>query len=98
MLRKTIIELMRIRPRRKQRIEPTADGIRCFGTKEGGVLTVMWDSIFEIEGLKRDRITTDLICLIIKYPGEEQIMEIEINEDIEGFDDVVKELERRKFL
>ena len=58
---------------------------------------IRWSSIQEIEGFKKNLITTDLICLLIKYEEDsEKVMEI--NEDIKGFLDVERELQRRGFL
>jgi hypothetical protein len=83
---------------RKSRLEVTEVGLRCFGAAKGAWM-IRWSSIQEIEGFKRDLITTDLICLLIKYEEDsEKVMEIEINEDIEGFLDVERELQRRGFL
>jgi hypothetical protein len=78
------------------RIEATEGGLRCFDARESA-RTIRWGSIQEIEGFKRDRITTDLICLLIRYvDGAEQT--VEINEDMEGFGGAASELERRNFL
>jgi hypothetical protein len=74
----------------------TADGLCCFDPGEGP-RTISWESIQQIEGFKRDQITSDLICLLIRYDdGAEKT--VEINEDMEGFGVVESELERRKFL
>jgi len=91
-----VMDFLKVRPRSKYRIEAADDGLRCSGTKEG-TQTISWDSIVEISGLKRDQVTTDLTCLAIRYfsNGEKTV---EINEDMEGFENAVRELERRKFL
>jgi hypothetical protein len=80
----------------QERLEAVGEGLRCFGSREH-VRTICWGDIREIEGFKRDLITTDLICLLVKYDDGLPQM-VELNEDMEGFGTVVSELERRSFL
>ena len=85
-----------MRKRWDVRIEASESGLHVLASREGA-WTIPWESITEIEGFKRDRITTDLICLLIRYDdGAEQA--VEINEDMEGFSGAASELERRSLL
>jgi hypothetical protein len=91
-----LIDFLKIRPRSEYHVEATREGLRCSGSREG-VFTINWGNILEIEGFKRDRVTTDLICLAIRY-YEGGGKTVEINEDMEDFDDAVTGLERQEFL
>jgi hypothetical protein len=95
MLRK-ILSLLKIQPRSVYRIEAMTDGLRCSGSEEGAYI-IKWGSIQKIEGFKRDQVTTDLICLAITYYDEAEKF-IEINEEMQGFNEAVEELERLNFL
>jgi hypothetical protein len=83
-------------PRSKYRLEATDRELCCCGSKEG-TRAIKWESILEIQGFKRDQITTDLLCLTINYrDGAENA--VEINEEMDGFADAEKVLARLGFL
>ena len=83
-------------PNRQERLEALESGLHIFASR-GRAWTIPWESIQQIEGFKRDLLTTDLICLLIRYDDGADLM-MEINEDVEGFLDVERELQRRGFL
>src|SRR5262249_35173292 len=78
------------------RVEAAEEGLRCFVSGEE-THAIRWSDIREIEGFKRDLITTDLICLLIKY-DDGSPKAVELNEDMNGFGGLVSELEHRSFL
>jgi hypothetical protein len=78
------------------RIETTGEGLCCVDSGNG-TRTVLWSSIIEIAGFKRDRVTTDLICLAIKFWDKAERV-VEINEDMDGFDRAIAALGQEGYL
>jgi hypothetical protein len=51
---------------------------------------LQWDDITEIIAFKRDLLTTDIVCLMLRTSG----MTFEINEEMTEFSQLAKELEK----
>lgn len=51
--------------------------------------TVVWPDVTGVQVFKRDLFSTDLICMAFALPGE---MEVEISEDLDGWDELTRNL------
>ncbi len=69
----------------------TDDGfeIRSTGTVGG----VRWDRLRRIDAFKRDLFTEDLVCLA--FTQDDVAGYLEVNEDVEGFWDLVRRIKQR---
>lgn len=73
-------------------IRLTDDG---FEIVAGPRAVVRWRDVLRVVAFKRDRFTTDLLCLAFEAHGLPAGSELEINEDVAGFEAVVAAMSER---
>ena len=70
------------------------DGVKVHGAileSGAGSATFSWDLVLRVQTFKRDLFAVDLICLAIEMPEGC----VEIDEEMQGWDELLKELEQR---
>jgi hypothetical protein len=80
-------------PRPGARIVPSPRGLASELPIREGTSRLFWEwsDIDRAEAFKRDLLATDLICLELRAHGEW----VEVNEEMEGWDDLIAQLPQR---
>lgn len=77
---------------RQRNVSTLETGHESFRVRQAGsVRDVSWDSISAVSAFKRDLLTVDCLCLLVE--GSEGAMEVD--EQMQGFEDWLRTLENR---
>src|SRR5437588_9509851 len=82
--------------KRSGRIEAEEEVFKAIYPKDGK-FQIRWNQIVRIVAIKRDLVTTDLVCFQIYYDADVQRV-VEINEEMEGFEDFARTLVARNMI